>query len=82
MGRYAVQQMEFYTLNFNPVVSYQINEWAAIGGGFSIEYANLYQTVALPFPVLRAIDGQATVKADNVSPGFNPRHFFGTHLRH
>jgi long-chain fatty acid transport protein len=71
VGRFVVQQMLFYTLNLNPVVAYQINDCVAIGGGFSIEYANLYQTVALPFPLLRVIDGQATVKVDNVSPGFN-----------
>lgn len=69
VGRYTVQQMTFYTINLNPAVSYQVNDWLALGGGFSIEYANLYQTLALP--VTPTVDGQATLKLDNFSPGFN-----------
>lgn len=69
VGRYNVQQMMFYTLNLNPSVSYQVNSWMSLGGGLSLEYANLYQTVALP--IIPGLDGQATVKMDNFSPGFN-----------
>lgn len=69
VGRYNVQQMMFYTLNLNPSIAYQVNNWFTMGAGVAIEYANLYQTVALP--VTRLFDGQATVKADNTSPGFN-----------
>ena len=69
VGRYFVQQMTFYTLNLNPSLSYKVNDWLAIGGGVAMEYANLYQTAAIPtgFP----IDGQLTIKTDNFSPGFN-----------
>lgn len=69
VGRYMVQQMLLYTINFNPSVGYQVNDWLAVGGGFSIEYANLYQTVALRLSPI--VDGQATVRVDNVSPGLN-----------
>lgn len=69
VGRYFAQQMTFFTVNLNPAASYQINEWLAIGAGISIEYANLYQTVALP--IASNVDGQLTVKLDNFSPGFN-----------
>lgn len=69
VGRYSVQQMMLYTINLNPAVAYQINHWAAIGAGIAIEYANLYQTVAIP--VTSDVDGQATLKLDNVAPGFN-----------
>lgn len=69
VGRYVVQQMLLYTLNLNPSIAYQINEWAAVGGGIAIEYANLYQTVAIP--ISPTVDGQATVKASNTAPGFN-----------
>jgi long-chain fatty acid transport protein len=69
VGRYNVQQMLLYTLNFNPSIAYQVNNWLSVGGGISIEYANLYQTVALPITPL--VDGQATIKVDNTSPGFN-----------
>ena len=71
VGRYEVQQMMLYTLNLNPAVSYKINNWASLGAGFSIEYANLYQTVALPISSAPPVDGQATLKLDNTSPGFN-----------
>ncbi len=69
VGRYNVQQMLLYTLNLNPSVGYQVNDWFSFGGGIAIEYANLYQTVAIP--ISPTTDGQATVKFDNVSPGFN-----------
>lgn len=69
VGRFNVQQMILYTLNLNPAAAFQINRWLAVGGGIAIEYANLYQTVALPITPL--IDGQATLKVDNTSPGFN-----------
>lgn len=69
VGRYNIQQMILYTLNLNPSIAYQVNDWISLGGGFSIEYANLYQTVAIPLDSI--IDGQATVKVDNTSPGIN-----------
>lgn len=69
VGRYSVQQMLLYTLNFNPAVAYQMNDWVSIGAGISIEYANLYQTAALP--ISSTTDGQFTLKADNTSPGAN-----------
>lgn len=69
VGRYTVQQMMFYTLNLNPAIAYQVNNWLSIGGGVAIEYANLNQSVALPITSL--IDGQLTVKVSSTSPGFN-----------
>ena len=33
--------MVFYTLNLNPAIAYQVNNWLSIGGGIAIEYANL-----------------------------------------
>lgn len=79
VGRYAVQNVFFYTLNLNPSVAYQINHWVALGAGIALEYMNLQETVALPLPksitsVLPAtkfIDGQANVKVENLAPGFN-----------
>jgi long-chain fatty acid transport protein len=69
-GRYEVQSVLFYTLNLNPSIAYQINDWAAIGLGASIEYANLRESVALPTPI-PGVDGQVIVKADNFAPGLN-----------
>jgi long-chain fatty acid transport protein len=63
--------MMLYTLNLNPSIAYQINNWLAVGGGVAIEYANFYQTVALPVSKSPPFDGQATLKLDNTSPGVN-----------
>jgi long-chain fatty acid transport protein len=41
----------------------------SVGGGVSVEYANLYQTVGIP--IAPTVDGQGTVKLDNTAPGFN-----------
>jgi len=69
VGRYNVQQMTLLTLNLNPSVAYQINPWLAVGAGLALEYAYLDQTIALP--ITSFLDGQATLKLDDTSPGFN-----------
>jgi long-chain fatty acid transport protein len=69
VGRYNVQQLVFYTLNLNPALAYQVNNWISVGAGASIEYAYLNQSLALRVTPL--VDGQATLKVDNTSPGFN-----------
>jgi long-chain fatty acid transport protein len=69
VGRYFIQQMTFYTINLNPSVAYKINDWVSVGAGLSIEYANLFQSVAIPVTTL--IDGQLTLKTDNFAPGGN-----------
>lgn len=75
VGRYLVQNTEFYTLNLNPSAAYKINNWLAIGAGFAVEYANLYQTVAIPTPFYDPfnirIDGQANVKVNDTNVGYN-----------
>lgn len=70
VGRYIVQNLEFYTIDLNPAISYQYNDWISLGLGGVVEYANLMETVALPLPAPTA-DGQANVKADNTNMGFN-----------
>lgn len=71
VGRFYVQQVTFYTINLNPSIAWQINDWAAIGAGVSAEYLNLQETVALPIPVITLIEGQAKVSLANIAPGFN-----------
>jgi len=68
-GRFYVQTLQLYALNLNPAISYKVNDWLALGGGVSVEYANLQETQALP--LTRLIDGQVNLKTDNFSPGFN-----------
>lgn len=69
VGRYNTQNLQLFVLDLNPVVSYKINDSFSVGGGLVIEYANLYQTLALPFR--RDDDGQANIKVDNTSSGIN-----------
>lgn len=69
VGRFIVQQVQFYTLDLSPVIAYQINNWLAIGGGVTIEYINLYETLALP--ILPLVDGQITIKTSNTNSGLN-----------
>jgi long-chain fatty acid transport protein len=77
VGRYNVQQTQFYTLNLNPALAYQFNKMFAVGGGFSVEYANVYQTTAFPLPLdlppplEGPVEGQATVKTHNTAFGLN-----------
>lgn len=68
-GRYFVQNIALLTLNFNPVIAYEINECLSIGGGFSLQYAKLVETLA--FPLGDGIDGQADFRVHTTSPGFN-----------
>lgn len=69
VGRYIVQDLQFYTLNLNPSIAYRFNNCFALGAGIAVEYANLEETLA--FPLLDRIDGQANLKLDNTNYGFN-----------
>ncbi len=69
VGRYIVQQMALMTINVNPAIAYQINDWISLGAGASIEYASLYQTVALRLDP--TLDGQASINTGSFAPGFN-----------
>lgn len=69
VGRYFVQTVSFYTINLNPSFAYRINDYFAVGGGVSLEYINLQQTVSLP--INSQIDGQIKLNLENYAPGFN-----------
>jgi long-chain fatty acid transport protein len=71
VGRFVVQQMTLITLNVNPSVAYQFNDWFAAGLGLAIEYANLQETTAIPIPSEPLVNGQATIKVDNTALGYN-----------
>lgn len=71
VGRYSVQFSQFYTVDLNPSFSYRINQWVSFGAGVTAEYANLHQVVALPVPTSPLIDGQITVRVDDLSAGYN-----------
>ena len=69
VGRYNVQNAFFYTINVNPSLALQVNDWLAVGAGVAVEYMNLQQTTALP--IIRDVDGQINVKVSDVAPGVN-----------
>lgn len=68
-GRYFVQNTALVTLDLNPVVALQMNDWLSLGGGVVLQYAQLNQTSALPLP--DNIDGQTDLRVSTTDPGFN-----------
>lgn len=69
VGRFYVEQVTFYTINLNPSIAYQINDWAALGAGVSLEYMNVQETVAIP--LTHVLSGLGKVSAASLAPGFN-----------
>lgn len=69
VGRYIVEDMTFYAIDLNPVVSYTVNNWLALGLGATLEYASLNQNVAVP--IIGLADGQADIKVSSFAPGYN-----------
>lgn len=71
VGRYVVQNLNFIALGFNPSVAYKVNDWLSVGGGFTVYYAKLDQTLAIPLP--GAIpDGQIEADSlDDLATQFN-----------
>jgi long-chain fatty acid transport protein len=69
IGRYAALDSRLLTINVNPVVSYQVFDWLAIGGGAQIERADARLTNAAFFGALG--DGDVELQADDdVAFGF------------
>jgi long-chain fatty acid transport protein len=64
VGRYAVQNVSFLAMGFNPVIAYKVNDNFSIGGGVTIYYSQLDETIAIPFPPPLA-DGQ--IEADSLN---------------
>lgn len=71
VGRYVVQNMQFFTIDINPALAYEINQQFSVGLGATVEYANLHETVALPTALSPLLDGQANIKVSNYKPGVN-----------
>jgi len=69
IGRYAALDSRLLTINVNPVVSYQVLDWLAIGAGVQIENADARLTNAAFFGALG--DGDLELQADDdVAFGF------------
>ncbi len=68
IGRYAAITSSLKTININPVVSYQVTPWLAIGAGPQIQKADARLTNAANFGALG--DGEIELQADDVGFGF------------
>jgi len=68
-GRYTVQDVFVLTVNANPVVAYKVNDFVSIGGGFSVEYAKMTESLAIPLPAVP--DGGVDIKLSDFAWGGN-----------
>lgn len=77
VGRYLVQDISLLTLDLNPAISFALNDYVSFGGGLLLEYAQLNETIGIPPDrTLGISDGQADLRLNNYSPGFNLGFFY------
>jgi len=70
-GRYALESIKLETLNFNPSVSYKLDDHQSFGFGVSAQYMKAYLSKAVDLSVVGASDGHAALSADGWGYGFN-----------
>jgi long-chain fatty acid transport protein len=71
-GRFQLQEVELFTLSFNPTIAYRVSDWLSVGAGAVLMYGRLDMDVAAPLPP--AIGGEGRVKLDDLDdfePGFD-----------
>ena len=74
-GRYIVTDVEMLTLNFNPVVSYQLTPGVSLAAGLDILYVDTTLKNKLNFSQLGLADGTQELSGDGTGYGVN----FGLH---
>lgn len=70
-GRFDSQRSELATYNVQPSLAWKVSETLSIGGGISIQYIEAELSNALPNLSPLQPDGQARVKGDDISLGWN-----------
>ncbi len=70
MGRFQAIDSDLVTLNINPTLAYQVNDWFSIGAGFDLQYITAKLTRAVNFGP-RAGEGSVKVNGDDWSFGGN-----------
>jgi len=70
-GRYALESIKLETLNFNPSVSYKLDDHHSFGFGVSAQYMKAYLSKAVDLSAVGAGDGHAALSADGWGYGFN-----------
>lgn len=81
VGRYHAIETDLATLNFNPTLSYQINDKVSLGVGVSVQYVDVTMSSAVDFGTILAsqgaavlpgtLDGKAEVTGDDFGYGYN-----------
>lgn len=76
VGRYHAVTSEIKTININPSLAYSVNPDLAVGFGISVQYIDARLTTAIDYGSLfsispQALDGEADVRGDDTSLGFN-----------
>lgn len=77
-GRYDSQRSELTTYNVQPSLAWKVSDSLSIGGGISVQYIEAELTNALPNLSPLLPDGQARVKGDDISLGWNLGLLFGS----
>jgi long-chain fatty acid transport protein len=70
-GRYDSQRSKLLTYNVQPSLAWKISDTVSIGGGINIQHVQAELSNALPNVSPLAADGQARVKGDDISLGWN-----------
>lgn len=75
-GRYDAIRSELTTVDIAPSLAVKINKYVSIGAGVDIQYAEAYQTTAVPNPFAPggpgvASDGRSKLEGEDWSVGFN-----------
>jgi long-chain fatty acid transport protein len=75
-GRYDSTKSELTTIDVAPTLAMKVTEWASIGAGFDVQYADATLENAVPNPIAPGgptppTDGQFRAEGDDWSVGFN-----------
>ncbi len=70
-GRYIVTEVELQSLNFNPVISYQVMPKLSLAAGMSALYIDATLKNKLNFSSLGFPDGRQKIDGDGTGYGFN-----------
>ncbi|MFZ1413888.1 MAG: outer membrane protein transport protein [Defluviicoccus sp.] len=75
-GRYDAIRSSLTTVDIAPTLAVKINKYVSVGGGVDIQYADAYQTAAVPNPFAPggpavAADGRSKLEGEDWSVGFN-----------
>lgn len=70
-GRFDSQRSELATYNVQPSLAWKLSDSLSVGGGVSIQYIEAELTNALPNLSPLLADGQARIKGDDISLGWN-----------